>query len=274
MENHSYSSIIGGSGTSAYTNSPYVNGTLVPGCGLATDFHSETHPSLPNYIASTSGSTHGLTSDCSPSSCPQSAVSLFEELKAAGRSWRGYDESMSSNCSKSSSSLYAARHNPAVYYTRIASTCTSWDVPLGTTSSGAFQQAIRGGTLPSFSFVTPNLCNDTHDCSIKTGDTWLKTWVPLITAGSNYKAGNTVVFITWDEGSGGSTGEDCATKTTDQSCHIATLVVSPSTTPGRRSATFYTHYSLLKTTEQLLGLGYLGHAADSSTSSMRTAFNL
>jgi phospholipase C len=273
MENHSYSSIIGASGSTAYANSPYVNGVLVPGCGLATNYHNVTHPSLPNYLAATSGSTHGVTSDCSPSSCPQSSASIFSQVYGASHGWRGYDESMPSNCSKSSTSLYAPKHNPAVYYTKLTK-CSTWDVPLGTTTSGAFEQAIHGGTLPAFSFVTPNLCDDTHNCSIKTGDSWLKTWVPIITAGPNYTSGDTAVFITWDEGSGGSTGENCLSSTTDQSCHIATLVLSPRVKPGTRSSTYFSHYSLLKTTEQLLHLSYLGHAGDSSTASMLTAFGL
>jgi phospholipase C len=274
MENHSYSQVIGTPGSTAYTNSPYVNGTLVPSCGLATNYHNVTHPSLPNYLAATSGSTQGVASDCSPSSCPQSAVSIFEQVKTSGHSWRSYEESMPSNCYKGSTTLYAAKHNPAVYYTRIAASCSVWDVPMGTTTSGAFQHALVGGYLPPFSLVTPNLCDDTHNCSVSTGDNWLKTWVPLITSGANYRSGDTVVFITWDEGSGGSYGESCATNTTDQSCHVATLVLSPSIKSGSRSSTLFNHYSLLKTAEQLLGLPYLGHAADSSTASMVSAFGL
>lgn len=274
MENHSYSQIVGPPGSSAYASSPYVNGALVPTCGLATNYHNVTHPSLPNYLAATSGSTWGLTNDCSPSSCPQSAVSIFEQVKSSRHSWRGYDESMPPTCDRSSTSLYAARHNPAVYYTRIASSCSTWDLPMGTATSGTFEHAIVGGYLPPFSFVTPNLCDDTHNCSISTGDNWLKTWVPLLTSGPNYRSGDTVVFITWDEGSGGSDGESCTSNTSDQSCHVATLVLSPSTAPGRKSSTFFNHYSLLKTTEQLLGLPYLGHAADSSTASMVSAFGL
>jgi phospholipase C len=182
---------------------------------------------------------------------------------------------MTSNCSKSSYSTYAARHNPAVYYTPIASACSKDDIPLGTTTSGALKNDIANGTLPSFSFVTPNLCDDTHDCSITTGDRWLSTWIPLITSGANYRSGDTVVFVTWDEGGGGSQGESCTTNTSDQSCHIATIVISPMTPSGTKSATAFSHYSLLKTTEQLLGIGtYLGHAADSSTASMKYAFHL
>ena len=59
------------------------------------------------------------------------------------------------------------------------------------------------------------------------------------------------------------------------SCHIATVVVAPTTPAGARSATLFNHYSLLRTTEELLGLpGRLGHAGDASTASMRAAFGL
>ena len=95
-----------------------------------------------------------------------------------------------------------------------------------------------------------------------------------IVASPTYRSERTVIFITWDEGEGGST-DDCATNTSDRGCHIATLVVSPSTPRGTRSAVLFNHYALLKTTEQLLGITtYLGHARDASSRSMRSAFHL
>jgi phosphatidylinositol-3-phosphatase len=275
MENKSYSKVIGATGSSAANAAPYLNATLVPSCGLATNYHNVSHPSLPNYLAATEGSTHGVASDCSPSSCPQSGSSIFSQLRAAGLSWRSYDESMPSNCSKSTSTLYAPKHNPAVYYTGLASTCSTYDIPSGSTSSGALATALSKNTLPSFSFITPNMCNDTHDCSITTGDNWLKVWVPKIVASTAYQSGNTALFITWDEGSGGSSGESCATNTSDQSCHVATVVMTPYTRRGMKSSTSFSHYSLLRTTEQMLGLtNYLGQAAGTSTASMRSAFHM
>jgi hypothetical protein len=80
------------------------------------------------------------------------------------------------------------------------------------------------------------------------------------------------VFITWDEGTGGKNGEACATNTTDASCQVATIIISPSTPAGATSATLFNHYSLLGTTEQLLGLPALGAA--SSAALMTNAFNL
>jgi acid phosphatase len=79
--------------------------------GLATDFFAEAHPSLPNYIAMTSGSTQGITDDSGPSSHPLTAASIFSEL---GTGWRTLAESMPSDCYKSDSGQYVAHHNPAL----------------------------------------------------------------------------------------------------------------------------------------------------------------
>ena len=121
----------------------------------------------------------------------------------------------------------------------------------------SFRTDLANGTLPAFSFVTPNLCHDTHDCPVAEGDAWLRSWVPRILASPNYLAGDTVVFLTWDEDDGSASNR------------VALIVVSPSTRPGTESATSFDHYSLLKTAEQLLGIrSYLGHAGDAGTASL------
>jgi phosphatidylinositol-3-phosphatase len=250
MENHSYSDIIGS------PNAPYMN-SLAQACGLATNYSAITHPSLPNYIAATSGSTQKIHDDNDPASHPLSVVSLFEQAGSAG----SYEESMPSNCYLTDSGDYAVRHNPEAYYTRIRTACGVDNVPMGSTSSGAFLDALNAGTLPKFSFVTPNLQNDMHNGTVAMGDAWLQSWVPKITASPSYQAGNTVLVITFDEGRR-NIGQI-----------VATIVVSPYTTPGTRSATAFNHYSLLRTTEELLGIPtYLGNAA--TATSMRSAFGL
>jgi phospholipase C len=252
MENRTYTSVLG-SGAAAPNLTAYARK-----CGLATADYAVTHPSLPNYVAATSGSVSGVIGDCEVATCPLAKSSLFGQVAAAHKTWRGYAESMPANCTLPSSGTYAARHNPAVYYTPIRSQCRSWDVPMGG-ATGAFQHALATATLPSFSFVTPNLCDDGHDCSTAHADSWLGTWLNRITASAAYHRADTLVFVTWDEGVG-----------TDQ--HIATVVIGPSVHPGTRSATRFTHYSLLRTTEELLGLGRLRAAA--TARSMRSAFNL
>jgi phospholipase C len=256
MENKPYNAIIGSAAA------PYEN-QLASQCGLATNYHAVTHPSLPNYIAATSGSTQGITDDAAPASHPLGVESVYGQVKAAGKTWRDYEESAPGNCPLTSSGLYAVKHDPAPYYTAIRSDCGAWDVPLGTTAAGTFLNDLTNDTLPGFAFVTPNLCNDTHDCSVATGDSWLQAWFAKILASSAYHAGTTVVFLTWDEDDGSASNR------------IPTIVVSPSTPAGTISGTSFTHYSLLKTTEQLLGITpFLGHAGDAGTTSMGPAFNL
>ena len=259
MENHSYGDIVGSS------QAPYIN-TLAGECGLATNYHNISHPSLPNYVAGTSGlalaDVKKFKSDCSPSKhCSTGAASIFTQTS----DWKAYEESMTSNCEPNNDGEYAVRHNPPPYYTSI-SNCAANDVPYPQLATD-----LAAGTLPAFSFVTPNVIDDMHDGTIAQGDSWLAANVPAILNSSAYQNGNLVLFITWDEGEGGKSN-DCATNTTDVGCHVATLVVSPSTAPGTQSATLFNHYSLLATSEQLLGLPLLGQAA--SATSMLADFNL
>jgi hypothetical protein len=260
MENHSYQSIIGSS------QAPYIN-ALAAGCGLATNYHNIAHPSLPNYLGATSGlPLIGLllpfVIDCSPSLfCSSSSRSIFGQVS----SWKAYEESMPVPCDRSNSGEYAVRHNPAAYYTTLAG-CATNDVPF--TQLGG---DLASGKLPAFSFITPNLIDDMHNGTIAQGDDWLKRNAPAILNSSQYRSGNVALFVTWDEGEGGSS-LNCAANTTDVGCRVATIVVSPSTLAGTRSSTLFNHYSLLKTTEQMLGVAQLGEA--SGASSMLSAFNL
>ncbi len=124
--------------------------------------------------------------------------------------------------------------------------------------------------LPQFSFITPSLIDDTHNGTIAQGSKWLAAHLPAILNSAEYKNGSTAIFLTWDEGEEGHEvkGEHCTTNTSDVSCHIPALVISPSTEAGPR----FNHYSLLATAEQLLGLAKLGQAASATT--MTKAFNL
>jgi hypothetical protein len=256
MENKSYDSVIGSS------SAPFET-ALAAACGLATNYHAVAHPSLPNYVAATSGSTQGIADDDPPASHPLDAASIYGLVAAAGRTWRDYEESAPGNCPLAPSGLYAVKHDPAAYYTGIRGDCAQWDVPLGTTAGGAFVADLNAGTLPAFSFVTPDLCDDTHDCSVATGDAWLQAWLGRILASPSYLAGDTVVFLTWDEDDGSTANR------------VPLIVVSPSTPAGTQVGTSFDHYALLKTTEQLLGLApLLGHAADPGTASMVSAFGL
>jgi hypothetical protein len=222
---------------------PYLN-SLAGACGLAINYSGVSHPSLPNYIALTSGSTQGIADDTGR---PLGVPTLFGLL---GKDWKALEESMPSDCDQTSGGEYALKHNPAPFYTTIAAECAIQDVPLTNPPDISAR----------FTFITPNLCHDMHDCSTSAGDRWLSTEVPLILDSTEYRSGNTALLITWDENDSGGSAVPC-------------YVIAPSVPPGTRSATAFNHYSLLRTTEEMLGLApLLGRAA--SAPSMREAFHL
>ena len=260
MENHSYDAIVGSA------DAPYEN-QLIADCGLATNYHNVTHPSLPNYVAATSGLARRIVrrhfrTDCDPGgSCTTSTDSLFSQAPT----WRAYEEAMPSNCFGQDADPYAVRHNPPPYFSSLTD-CGTNDVPYT-----ALATDLQADTLPAFVFVTPDLCHDTHDCSVATGDAWLSAEVPKIVGSSAYQSGTTALFITWDEGEGGRSRR-CEANTRDVGCHVATIVVSPSTPAGTTSAQLFNHYGLLRTTEEMLGLPLLGQAARAA--SLRVPFNL
>jgi phosphatidylinositol-3-phosphatase len=278
MENNSYGQIEGSS------SAPYTN-SLGAACGIASNYTNITHDSLPNYLGATDGaplsSLLTFDGDCLPSStCEVTTTNLFKQAGALPGGYKAYDESMPAPCTNGDSGTYITHHNPALYYTDLAKTCPTRDVALGTTTSSALlTDFAKAKTAPAFSFLTPNGCDDMHGVFptclfnlVQMGDTWLSTWIPLITATPVYESGDTAIFITWDEGSGGTVGEACAGNTTDQSCHVLTVVVAPSVVPGTNVSTLFTHYSLLKTTEDMLGLKELGLAK--TATSMAAGFNL
>ncbi len=272
LENHSRNQVIGKPGSSVARAMPSLN-RLARLCGEASGYRAVTHPSLPNYLAAVTGRRTGLPpATCSPTDCPQTGPTLFSQIETAGINWRTYAESMPSACSRIGVGRYAPRHNPAVYFRALRSSCLKRDLPLGTPSNSDLGRRLTQGTLPGFTWVVPDLCDSGHDCARTTADQWLATWVTPLLTSRNYVSGNTVIFITWDEGKGGVGGQNCRTAD-DSSCDISTVVISPSTRPGTVSSTRFDHVSLLRTTEQLLHLpAILGEVP--TAPSMRAAFNI
>jgi hypothetical protein len=251
FENHGYGAVVGSRAA------PYISRRLIPACGLATNYHALQHPSLPNYIAATSGlsgqALAPFNHDCNAKGpCQIDAPSLF----AQAPSWGAYEESMPKPCLRFFHAPYSASHNPAVYY-RTLSDCALHDVGLR-----HLPQDLAADQLPAFTFVMPNLCDSMHSCSVSTGDRWLRHVLARLTSSPAYARGTMAIFVTFDESDPGSSDS-----------RVAMVVVSPSTAPGTRSNAFFTHYSLLHTTEEMLGIDtFLGRAAHAR--SMRAAFNL
>ena len=249
MENQEYGDIIGS------RSAPYIN-SLAHRYGLATAMYAITHPSLPNYLALTGGSTFGIGSDCTD--CSVGATSLVDQLEVAHVSWRAYMEDLPRACfTGASAGGYAKKHDPFAYYTRVTGQrvrCANI-VPLSRLASDE-----RGGTLPRFVWITPNLCHDMHDCSVSTGDRFLSVLVPPLLGALGPRG---LLFLTWDEG------------TSDAGCcrlasggRIVTIVAGLGARAGARFSRPTDHYSVLQTVEDLLGLRRLRGAACACTTSL------
>ena len=280
MENRSYGQHAGQiPGDPAAT---YIRRKLIRHCGSTSSYHAATHPSFPNYLAATSGGLHG-----DGTQHPYRVRSIFSQVDP---SWRSYQEFMPHRCDHSpqvgnpaTGHFYVNRHNPASFYSSqpVAGDCRRFDRSLGNTASGALARAVRAGNLPRFSLITPGLCNDMHKlppgvrgCANPTahGDAWLVTWIPIITAGPDYRKGHLVIDIVWDEGGGGRIGGSCL-HSSATNCIVTDIVVSPYTR-HKVSSTDFSHYSLLKMTERLLHVHFLGRARNTSTHNLCQPFGL
>jgi hypothetical protein len=204
--------------------------------GLATNYRAVARPSLPNYLALTSGSTWGIA-DNDYHTLP--ATDLGTQLTTAGVSWRAYMEGMTpdAGCMRSPYP-YALKHNPFAYY---GGKCPANVVPIESLD------ADLAGTTPSFVWITPGLCHDGHDCALDVAGAWLDDTVARIVATDAWRSSG-VLFIVWDEGDGGDS-------------NLVPLIVLTKDATASRVETQYDHYSLLATIEDLFALPRLGAAA-------------
>jgi hypothetical protein len=250
MENHTAGSVLGA------PDAPVEN-KLKTQCGSSSTYESVGSPSLPNYLGATSGDTAGIADDAPPADHPLTADNLFRQARAAGLTSRSYEEGMTSPCQLTSADRYAVKHNPAAYYVgdQDRAACQHDNLALGDPTNGPLADDLAHDTLAAFSFVTPDLCHDTHDCPVADGDRWLGQWLPTLLDSTTYRSGTTVVFIVWDEPT-----------------PMPLLVIAPSVASGTTADEPFNHYALLRTTEELLGLPLLGQAAHANT--MLTAFRL
>src|SRR5213596_2549430 len=245
-ENNDYSSVTSSS-------MPYLTG-LAAQYGLATQYYANTHPSIGNYLDMTSGTV--LTNDDSYSGSPFNVPNVFRSLIAASKSWKGYAEDLPStgfvDYTQIEVGQFASRHFPPIYYTDVH------DNPAQAQNVVPFTQFatdLANGTLPNYSFIVPNLCNDAHDCSLNTADSWLQTHIaPLVNNAAFQKDG--LLIVVFDEASDSDS--------THGGGRIPFVVVSPTKSKrGYVSTTLYQHQSTLRL--MLKGLGVTSFPGDAAT---------
>ena len=186
MENHSYDQIIGS------PHAPYTN-RLARRHGMATRMWAVTHPSLPNYLAMISGSTHG----CNNNSCARGirGKTLANQLARNGLKWRGYFEELPERgYTGDDVGNYVQHHNPFVYFRSITSKPRQ---RRHIERLHALRRSLHHP--PALSFIVPTNAHNMHDGSIQTGDRWLHRWVTLVRHSRAYRHNGTILIV-WDEG--------------------------------------------------------------------------
>lgn len=221
---------------------PYIN-SLATKYGYADNFFAIRHPSLPNYLAMTGGSTFGVDTNDPPATNSVSSPSVFGTAVAAGKTAKLYAEAMTSNCQATPEGRYAVKHNPWPYFAAERALCQENDVPLTELAAD-----VDAGQLPAVGMVIPDLCNDAHDCTLARADDWMKKYVGEVLAGPDWESGRLAVVITADE---------------DDKHHdnlILTVVAHPALEHVVVN-THLDHYSIARSYAGVAGVPPLEHAA-------------
>ena len=231
-ENTNYSNVIGSS------SMPYLNG-LAQQYGLATQYYGNTHPSIGNYFELATGQ---ILTNNDGSSTIENVPNVVRSLVAAGKTWKSYAESIPNACYLGGDTgNYARKHNVFALLSDVANDPTGQACNIVPFTQ--FATDLANGSLPAFSNIVPNLCNDAHDCGLSTADSWLKTNIdPLIKSATFQKDG--LLIIVFDE-----SGSD----NTNGGGRVVWVAVSPKSKPAYQSTTLYQHQSTLRL--MLSGLG-------------------
>jgi hypothetical protein len=238
FENHSARRILD------YPGSPFRR--LGNRYALLTRYDAVAHPSLPNYLALVSGSTHRLRHDCR--ACLVGGRSLADPLDARSLTWKMYVEHLDLYRDQGARITGPERARlPFLYFRDLVA---SHVAERSTVSLESFYDDLRAGRLPSFSLVIPDLCHDMHSCSITKGDLFMRSFLRVLQPGL---LKGTAVFVVFDEARGndlrGGGGR------------VPAIVAGPLVKPHSISADHLTHYSLLRTIEGAWGLPRLGRSA-------------
>jgi phosphatidylinositol-3-phosphatase len=269
MENTGYSHLIGN------PNAPWINAAAAAN-GLATSYTGVSHPSQPNYIAATSGSTHGVADD---NDTTIDVANIVDQVEASGRTWKAYMQSMSLCATKldhaCGNQLYERKHNPFVSYLDVQSNPARM---ANIVDFGQLDADLASGSVANYVWISPDQCHDMHGrggpstdpCSfgnvpglIATGDAFLSDTVGKIMASPAWN-GNSVIFVTWDESDFPFNDVSGCCDGVPGGGHVVTLVISHSDHTARTSSVAYNHYSMLATIEQGWKLGCLAFTCDSA----------
>jgi len=238
-ENTNYASVIGSS------SMPYLNGLALQ-YGLATQYYANTHPSIGNYFMLATGQI--ITNNDSYSTVV-TMDNVVRELRAAGKTWKSYAEDLPSvGYTGPDVGNYARKHNVFALLSDVVNDATQVTNLVPFTQ---FATDLANGTLPTFSNIVPNLCNDAHDCSLSTADTWLKDHIDPLIKNATFQQDGLLIIVFDESGSDNTNGGG----------RIVWVAVSPKSKPGYNSTVLYQHQSTLRLILKGLGVTVFPGAA-------------
>jgi acid phosphatase len=253
FENKDWSDIVGN------TNCPYIN-SLLPRASYCEQYYTPpgNHPSEPNYLWLEAGTNFGISDDNPPAINSQNTTNhLVTLLNNAGISWKTYQEGISGTCLPLSiiGTNYDPKHDPFVFFDDDTGT-NDPNYAYGIAHVRPFSELagdLASNTVARYNLITPDLCDDGHDCPLSQSDWWLSQQLPLILASPAY-TNNGAVFICWDEGLNESDGP------------IGMIVLSPlARGGGYHNNIHYDHGSTLRTFQEIFHVGPFLNAAANAT---------
>lgn len=244
-ENHNY--------TDAVANMPYMM-SLANQWGLATQFYANTHPSIGNYFFMICGQI--ITNNDSFSTIV-TADNIIRRINSAGKTWKSYAENLPSpGYLGGDTGLYARKHNTIALLSDVANDPTGQAMNIVPFTQ--FATDLANNTLPNFSFIAPNLCNDAHDCSLTVADNWLKTNIDPLVQSAQFKQDGLLIIVFDESASDNTLGGG----------RITCVLVGPRVKAAYQSGVTYQFESLLRTMMEALGLtNFPGAAANAKNMS-------
>ncbi|MFN7997007.1 MAG: alkaline phosphatase family protein [Bryobacteraceae bacterium] len=255
-----------------------------------------------------------------PAASSISGKTIADQLAEMGRTWKSYQESLPPQgadnvnysdgfytnntnfsaitpaltpplSSKDIVFLYAAKHNPFVYFRSVQE---GYQPGSDLSNSAAFEGAgglyadLQSGAVPTYSLIAPNQCNDQHGrgnagpyCAydpsddgtqaglnpalMQRGDASVQRIVTAIKQSPVWKQGQNAIVVLWDEND---------YSTAPNTNNVLLIVDTNYGSHGLESSTLYNHFSLLRSIEGGLGLPCLNHACDSNVSVMSDLFGV
>ncbi len=261
LENTNYADVVGSA------NAPYLNSLIAKG-GVASNYYANTHPSIGNYFAMTTGT---VPTNDDTFNGTVSSDNVVRELVAAGKSWKVYAQSLPVQGYIGADTYpYLRRHNPISYLSDVQppSAQAMNLVPFAQLSSD-----LSASQLPNYSFIVPDAQHDAHDCPnsqsnttcdigvrVAAADAFLSANLPQLLSNAQF-ATSGILAIVFDESQNDNT---------NGGGKVMCLLVGTGVKAGYSGTGTYNHYSLLNLS--MIALGVKTIPGSGATAAQMTEF--